>query len=167
MEDKARGGPDPMGTGRDTRDAMVQTAGQLKDRALAEGDKRKDGVADQVDETADNIHRTADALREGRQGWLAELVDRGADELGQMAETLRSNDLQGLLSQIDSFARRQPALFAGASIAAGFAMARMARIALEQGSGTPSRGMPTASRSQPNVASRSPDRPPEGAMYHG
>jgi hypothetical protein len=39
------------------------------------------------------------------------------------------------MQRVQGLARRQPALFAGASVAAGFALARMARIAMEQPSG--------------------------------
>jgi hypothetical protein len=49
---------------------------------------------------------------------------------------VRENDLNGLVDQMRGIARRQPAVFAGASVAAGFALARMARIAMEDGAGT-------------------------------
>jgi hypothetical protein len=121
------------------RKALDRNAGvaeEVKDRAVWEAERQKNRAAAQVEQAAQSAHQAADALREGQQRWLADLVQRGAGELASFAERLHGNNLQEILSDIESFARKQPALFAGASIAAGFALARMARVATEQTTGT-------------------------------
>ena len=75
------------------------------------------------------VHRSGEQL-EGQQDWLAQLVERGADELGNLASTVRSNDLRGLIGKLEDMARRQPVLFVGAAMAAGFASARLGKVAI-------------------------------------
>ena len=41
-----------------------------------------------------------------------------------MANEIRRNDVMGLLGSFEVFARRQPALFMGATVALGFALTR-------------------------------------------
>jgi ABC-type transporter Mla subunit MlaD len=88
----------------------------------------KGGLADQLEDVADAVHRSGEQL-EGHQDWIATLVERGADELKSLADTVRDNDLKGLMSNLQDLARRQPAVFIGASMAAGFAMVRLGKVA--------------------------------------
>lgn len=74
--------------------------------------------------------RRSGAQLEGHQDWVAYLVELGAAELSLLATTLRTNDLQGLLGDLASLARRQPALFVDASMVAGFALTRVGRLAV-------------------------------------
>jgi hypothetical protein len=60
------------------------------------------------------------------------VVGVGAKELSALAEAVHNNDLNGLVDRMRGLARRQPAVFAGAAVAIGFALARVARIALDQ-----------------------------------
>jgi hypothetical protein len=104
-------------------------AGQVKDAARAATEKGKDKIAGRLEEMAGAVHRSGEQL-EGQQDWLAQLVERGADELAQLASTVRSNDLKGLLGKLEDVARRQPVLFVGAAMAAGFASARLGKVAI-------------------------------------
>jgi hypothetical protein len=156
---------------RDVRDSGAGIVEDVKDQISSHASRQSANAADQIEQVADSAHRTADALKEGEQAWLADMVERGAAELESFAGALRGNDLQGLLSQVASFARRQPALFAGASIAAGFVLARMARLATEQAMGTgrettASTGPMASETAAPDWQSRAETTYP-GAMYHG
>lgn len=158
--------------GDDVRERGARLVEDVKHQATSQAERQKDGAADQVEDVAASVHQTADALKQGQQPWLADLVERGADELGAFANTLRGNDLQGLLSQVETFARRQPALFAGASMAAGFALARMARLATEErtpAAGPASRPSGPGDETEqaiPDQQSRAETSYP-GAVYHG
>jgi uncharacterized phage infection (PIP) family protein YhgE len=166
MDEKVSGGPTSPQTGQDavaeaseqfsqtvrkTADTVSRTASDLKDQAVRGMESGKDQASQQFAGAADSIRQGAGQLRDRQQTWLADFVDRGAEQLDRVSETLRSNDLQGLLNQLDGFARRQPALFAGASMIAGFALARMARVALDQGTASPT----------PTTSPVAPSTPPE------
>jgi hypothetical protein len=94
-------------------------------------EEQKDGVADRIGAIADRAHSTADELRD-REAWLAGLIDRGARELDEFADAVRHRDIASLWNSLESFARRQPALFMGAAVAAGFALTRVARASMER-----------------------------------
>ena len=148
-------------TARDASDTVRRTADDVTDQAVRGMESGKNRASQQFAETADSVRQSADQLRDRQQTWLADLLDRGAEQLDHVSETLRSNDLQGLLNQLDSFARRQPAVFAGASMIAGFALARMARVAMDQG------GPPPAPTTSP-VSRRRPLEPADpGEFYNG
>jgi hypothetical protein len=134
-------GIDPAGTPAGTREgapyqqegedlrgrgaSLASDAGaKLSDTANA----HKQNAADSLKRTADALHRSGEQL-EGEQDTIARLVERGADELGALADTLRNNDFRGLVGTLGNMARRQPALFIGATMAAGFALARVGRLA--------------------------------------
>ena len=104
-------------------------ASSLKDKATSVAETQKGHLADQLEDVAKAVHRSGEQL-EGHQDFIAHLVERGAAELSVLANTLRSNDLRGLLGSLQDLAQRQPALFAGASLAAGFALARVGKVAV-------------------------------------
>ena len=81
-----------------------------------------------LETVAKAVHKSGEQL-EGQSDWVAKMVEQGADELTSLAGTLRSNDLQSLLGNLGGLARRQPALFVGASIAVGFALTRVGLLA--------------------------------------
>ncbi len=125
---------------QDARDRGASLAGaagqQLSDAAASQ----KDTLADRLEHVAEAVHRSGEQL-EGQDDFVARLVERGAAELGTLAEALRGNDLQGLIGKLGDLARTQPALFVGASMAAGFALARVGRIAAPAPQG-PGSGLP-------------------------
>lgn len=98
---------------------------KLSDTAQA----RKDGLADTLEDLAGNVHR-AGAQFDGQQDWVANAIGQGATELENLADTLRKKDLGEIVGDIRTFAERQPALFIGVSLAAGFALARFAKLAV-------------------------------------
>jgi serine/threonine protein kinase HipA of HipAB toxin-antitoxin module len=91
-------------------------------------------------------------------------VGASADELGAFAEMIRTNDLNGLMQRVSGLAHRQPALFAGASVAAGFALARMVRFAMEQPSGYRA-SRPAYRTSQPSYATGAGAAPQRATQY--
>jgi hypothetical protein len=114
-----------------TRGAALagEVVGTVKDQVLSAAEEGKDGIAERLEDISGAVHRSGEQL-EGRQDWLSELVERGADELGHLASTVRSNDLRGLIGKLEDMARRQPVLFVGAAVAAGFAGARLGKVAI-------------------------------------
>jgi hypothetical protein len=136
--------PGPVGDQmRDVGDQVRQAAGdaasrgarladEAKDKALDAAEGGRDQIAGRLDDLADAVGRSGKEL-EGHQDWLAIVVERGAEELRSLASTVRSNDLRALLGKLEDMARRQPVLFAGAAMAAGFASARLGKAAMTGG----------------------------------
>lgn len=103
-----------------------------RDRIESTAEAQKDRLAGRISGVAEQVGRSADGLRD-REAWLAELVDAGARELGDIAASLKSHDMESILQAVERFGRRQPALFAGASVALGFALGRAANAATGRG----------------------------------
>jgi len=145
-------GADALNQARDVaRDAQARAASTmhtLSDQASSVAETQKSHLADQLEDVAKAVHRSGTQL-EGHQDWVAHMVERGAAELSALATTLRTNDLRSLLGELGSLANRQPALFVGASMAAGFALTRVGRLAV---SGT----APAAAPRTPSPAPHSP-----------
>jgi len=116
--------------------SVRETAADLKRSALEEVESRKEDLAERVEGVAESVRRSAGDLRD-REGWLAELVERGSEELSNFAEIVRTKNVGDLTTYLEDFAQRQPALFAGASIAIGFALARFVKAS---GASVPSSG---------------------------
>lgn len=116
------------------KDAAGEAVGQAKDQAssllgqaLAAASGQKDGLADTLDDLAQSVHKSSEQFA-GQQDWIAGAIERGATELSSLATSLRDNDLTSLVGQVRSLARRQPAVFVGACLAGGFALARLGKI---------------------------------------
>lgn len=101
--------------------------GQVKEKAKTAVEGQKAGVADQLETLAGSVTKSGQQFR-GQQDWIAEAIERGATELSTLATSLRESDLSEILGNVQTFARRQPALFIGATFAAGFALARFGKI---------------------------------------
>jgi hypothetical protein len=114
-------------TASDAAGQVSSLVDQAKDKASAAAEGPKAGLADRIDGIADAVHKSGEQFK-GQQDWIASAVERGASELSSLASSLRDNDIGTLLKQVQSFARQQPALFIGASFAAGFALSRFGKI---------------------------------------
>lgn len=143
VQGEARGiAGEAKGAARDVAGEAREIGSTMKSEALGvvsavrqgladKAEEQKDGVADRIGAIADRAHSTADELRD-REAWLAGLIDRGARELDGFADAVRHRDISTMWGSLESFGRRQPALFMGAAVAAGFALTRLVRASMER-----------------------------------
>lgn len=143
-KDQAR---EVAGTAAQAAQGVAAEAGQQARQVAQEASRQVRGVADQAREQArqqaDNqTQRAAQSLRtlseqmralaQGRQdeaedarNYASWFADRAAD----MAQHLESRGLEGLVTDLKSFARRRPGLFLAGSAATGFLLSRVAKSA--------------------------------------
>jgi hypothetical protein len=117
--------------GQTVREQAAEVASTAKDELARQATGGKDYVANRISSIADRVHASAGDLRRD-EAWLADLLDESGRQLGSLAETLKRRDLGSLIGALERFARREPALFAGASVAVGFAAARLAKSTAER-----------------------------------
>jgi hypothetical protein len=132
MENRKDG---PVGSVEDAarrvRDAAGEAVTDAKHAAMQ-------GVEDARAKAGDKGHSTANRLRdlagqvEGDLPWMSTAFKKSADGLDSVTNSLTQGDLNQCLSGVSEFARRQPAIFLGASVALGFALSRIGKAALEQ-----------------------------------
>lgn len=100
---------------------------QAKDKVVTVASEQKDGLAGQLEELAQSVHKAGEPFA-GQQEWIADAIERGATELNALASSLRDNDVGSLARQVRTVAQRQPALFAGLCLAGGIAIARIGKL---------------------------------------
>lgn len=122
--------PDERKGSESTDDTVAREAEALGDRAIetAQGVAReqKTAGAERVEHIAEAMRSSAEKL-EGTEDQLADLVGTAAGQLEGLARSLREKDFPTLVTEMEDFGRRQPAVFMGAAVALGFGIARLAK----------------------------------------
>ena len=100
----------------------------------------KDQASSVLKDTGSGIGDLASALRKtaremgggsGERAPVSRLVESAADGLERFSGALRNQDLDGLVNDLNSFARRQPVAFFGVALAAGFLAVRFLKASGE------------------------------------
>lgn len=118
------------------------------------------GVEDAREKAGDMGHTTASRFRElagqveSDMPWLSGAFAKSAEGLDSVTDSLTRGDLSQSLSGLSDFAKRQPAIFLGASVALGFALARIGKTALEEA--TPAMKSKTDGAAQPYAGEGTP-----------
>lgn len=95
-----------------------------KDRVRNAVDERKGRVARSLSSVATSLKTSSQELRNGDDGAIGGYVERVAEQLDRAAGYLDRSDVDDLVSGVERFARRNPALFIGAAFAVGVLGAR-------------------------------------------
>ncbi|MDB5770766.1 MAG: hypothetical protein JWM42_1140 [Burkholderia sp.] len=116
-----------------------QYAGDMALRAKEKGrtvfEQQKDNAAEQVNSVAHAFRSTADHLQGDGQAQVARYVGLAADQIESFGSRLREKDLDTLIHDAQTLARRSPvAVFAG-TVVAGFLLARFLKSSSERRAG--------------------------------
>jgi hypothetical protein len=119
------------------KDSLRDTSHALKDKAMGVMGDAQAKAADQSRTAANTLRSTANNL-DGELPWMKTALNKTADGFEHLTSALNKGDVNQVMSAVGDFARRQPALFMGLSVAAGFALARVGKTALESSGDSPS-----------------------------
>ena len=128
-----------IGTVKDTareaaagiKDAVREAGQKVKDQARGVMDDAQTKAADQTRTAANTLRDAAGGLN-GELPWMKTALHKTADGFDHLTNALNRGDVGQALDAVKDFARRQPALFMGLSVAAGFALARVGKTALDE-----------------------------------
>ncbi|GAM97844.1 Bll8034 protein [alpha proteobacterium U9-1i] len=122
--------------------SAADAAQRIKQAASGAVNTAKNVASDALGKGAEQVERTtqsaASALRRASQecqdehAWIGTALRKSADGLDRASSALSGGDMRGVFDDVNSFARRQPALFLGVSLALGFAAARVGKTAIER-----------------------------------
>jgi hypothetical protein len=102
------------------RNVASEVRGKVSDQARTQNDKLVGGIR----EMADNL----DEMRGDRQDSPAtQIVSRVADSGRQLAGYLETKGPEGVLREVEDFARRRPGAFLATALVAGFVVARLGK----------------------------------------
>ena len=103
-------------------------------------DEQKDGTASSLGSFAGALRKAARETQDG--GQVNRVAEWAADGLERVSSTLRNKDMDGMLRDVQSFARQQPVAFFAAALAAGFLASRFLKAGTGDGAGRPQEAMP-------------------------
>ncbi|KAA0940410.1 MULTISPECIES: hypothetical protein [Streptomyces] len=163
------------GTAADQARAVVGEARQqagtvvrdLRERALNEVEGQTGRAADALRQWADDLAGLADNAQNDSpaRGLAAHAADRGH----RAADYLQKQGAQGVVTDLQGFARRRPGAFLGGALLAGLAVGHLAKVAskAKESSGTGPSGSGTTAEQQPGISEESypllPPAPPVDA----
>jgi len=109
-------------------DQAQQAAGQVVDQARQQVSSRladqKDRAAEGLTGVAHALRQTSQQLRQQDQQAVTGYIESAASQVERISNYIKSNDLSGLIDDVEHFARRQPALFLGGTFVLGLLGAR-------------------------------------------
>lgn len=124
------------GSTADMASTARQYAGDMASRAKEKGrsmfEEQKDSALGQVGSVAHAIRNTANNLQGEGQDQTARYVQMIADQLESLGGRLREKDLDTLVRDAESYARRSPGTFLVGSAVAGFLLARFLKSSSER-----------------------------------
>jgi hypothetical protein len=106
------------------RHEAEELARDAKQRAESLAEEQKGVLAEELESVVGALRATARNLDEQHQRSAARYTEWAAERLGDVSRSLREKDLGGVLNDAENFARRQPGVFFGGAVAAGFLLSR-------------------------------------------
>lgn len=123
------------------KSVMNSAMSELKAGASAKAEEMRGTIAEEGERMASSLR---DAAQQGSGGVQARVLETMASGVSAVSNTIREQDVQSLMSDVTSFARRNPALFVAGAAVAGLVLARLAaqagRSAQDQGGMSPDYG---------------------------
>lgn len=110
--------------GRDTAHEVGEAA---QHQAESYFNKQRNNAAEQTHKITSVLQKMADEFDEQEQPYFSKQARKFADTTDRFSHTLRDKDLRSVCNEAKSFSRREPALFLGGVIAAGFLATRFLR----------------------------------------
>ncbi len=99
-------------------------ADRVRGRVADELNAGKDRLTDGLEDVAETVRRMGEPLKEQPYGPVAGYVETAADRIERLAAELRQRGVDELAHEVGDLARTRPAVFVGATLAAGIVAAR-------------------------------------------
>lgn len=97
--------------------------------------QQRDKAADHSHKLTGVLHKMADEFDNQQQPFFSRPARKLADSTERFSQNLRDKDLRSVCDEAQRFSRREPALFIGGVIAAGFLVSRFLRSSGQHDSG--------------------------------
>jgi hypothetical protein len=97
--------------------ALSSVAGQARQQVTHQMDVRKEHAVEKLGDVADAIRQTSDKLKD--IGPLGDVAGRAADRIQQVATFFEGKQVTEIIRDVETFARREPAIFLGTAFALG------------------------------------------------
>jgi hypothetical protein len=117
-----------------TQQQASQAAHQARQKAKSQLATQKERAAGTLGGVAQALRQTGQQLQEQDQGSVGNYAQKAADRVERFSGYLRQRDVDQLVGEAESFARRNPVPFLGGALALGFFATRFLKSSSEGGS---------------------------------
>ncbi|MBS9404608.1 hypothetical protein KG088_13290 [Halomonas sp. TRM85114] len=148
------------------RDSAEDIKGAAQQRAESLFDNQKSAAAEQTHKISQVLHKMGDEFDQQQQTTFSRWANQLADQTDRVSDQLRHQDLQRLMDSAGAYSRREPMLFMGGAIAAGFLVSRFLRSS-QRHTHDDTTGSPSSRGAYPNAAPDDPGRTPGGVTHPG
>jgi hypothetical protein len=152
---QTRLGDEASGLGNEAKQLAQDVAGRARDTAQERLSNGKERAVQSLSSVADALRHTGQHLRLQDEESLPTYIDRAAEKLESVSGYLRDKELGDVVGDIESFARREPAIFIGGAFALGLLGGRF----LKSSSGAPRNQLQSSRQGSETIPPASSARP--------
>lgn len=105
---------------------------RLRGRLSHEMNDGKNRIVGALDDVATTVRRVGEPLHERPLSALGGYADQAAEKIEEVAARLRTRNIEQLAGDLGDLARRRPAVFVGAGLAAGLLAGRFMKSSAEE-----------------------------------
>lgn len=106
------------------KQAVSESLSDVKGQMQSTFDTQKNQAAGRLGSVATALRQTSEQLNNQNETTFANYAQSAADQIENWSSLLQNKDLNGLVNEVQDFARRQPELFIAGSLAAGLLLGR-------------------------------------------
>jgi ElaB/YqjD/DUF883 family membrane-anchored ribosome-binding protein len=118
--------------GSEAREQVVNLTDQVRQQATSQLTSQKERAVDTLETVALLLHQAGEHAHQQDKALIADYVDKAAQQVSSFSESLGQQDVTQIVQTTKDFARREPMLFVGGALAAGFLGARFLRSSAQQ-----------------------------------
>jgi len=113
--------------GKEAQEQVTNLTDQVRQQATGQLTSQKERAVDTLETVALLLHQAGEQAQQQDKALLASYADKAAQQVGTFSESLAQQDVTQVVQTTKDFARREPMLFVGGALAAGFLGARFLR----------------------------------------
>lgn len=106
------------------KQAVSESLSDVKGQMQSTFDTQKNQAVGRLGSVATALRQTSQQLNDQNETTFANYAQSAADQIENWSGMLQNQDLNGLVNEVQDFARRQPELFIAGSLAAGLLLGR-------------------------------------------
>lgn len=118
--------------GKEAQAQVTNLTQQVRDQATGQLMSQKERAVDTLETVALLLHQAGEHAQQQDKALLANYVDKAAQQISTFSDSLAHQDVDQIVQSTKDFARREPMLFVGGALAAGFLGARFLRSSAQQ-----------------------------------
>jgi len=118
--------------GNEAREQVVNLTDQVRQQATSQLASQKERAVDALETVALLLHQAGEHAQQQDKTLIANYVDKAAQQVGSFSESIAQQDVTQLVETTKEYARREPMLFVGGALVAGFLGARFLRSSSQQ-----------------------------------